>query len=181
MKRSLLWLFVLIVLASCSAKMKREKQLLNQIEKQIGKTIVFPDSLEVIQNGKFISYLKDFVLTNPIIAVNIDGNCHACIAVLKKWEKMIKKHNEVQFIFFVSAASYKTFQLYLEQIPFNHPVVHDPSNSFVLVNSLTHISEVMLIDSNRISVLIGDPTLNKKVHELYNLHLNKMTAASKIE
>lgn len=167
-----------LVMMSCN-KAKRETE--NSVSKFLGDTLFLPEKTEVLYKDSL--YKK----TNPInnkaklkISTLLWGDCHSCIADLKKWEKFyqfVENKKEVEILFYLYTSDLKFFRksLYKKKIH-KYPLILDKKLKYIDRNKLPFKNktyQTFLLDSNNKVILVGNPIHGDKLMKLYKKEINK--------
>ncbi|MBI9064841.1 MAG: hypothetical protein JEZ14_22840 [Marinilabiliaceae bacterium] len=151
------------LLFACSSSIKDEHKEI--VESWLGKEIVL---LSLDQKGK--SFGKDSVCK---IVTRINGNCFPCLEDFKLWNPLITrlgaKYELPVYIYVVTADSSKVQTILQSEMDFNHSVIYDLNDEFYKQNKLSKNSlyHTMLLNELNEVVLVGNPTRNNKLIELY--------------
>jgi hypothetical protein len=104
-------LIMLIILIACNSQKKETKSKVSQL---MGDTLLLPSKSEILYKDSL--YKK----TNPInnkaklkISTLLWGDCHSCIADLKKWEEFyqfVENKKEVEILFYLYTSDLKFFR-----------------------------------------------------------------------
>jgi hypothetical protein len=159
---------VVLMLPACNRAKKRE--LNNLVDSFYGKQLYTADSLLIVCKGSVIGTVKEFDKYKRIITY-INGDCPECIIKLREWDEFMSinsKNKEVKLQIMVSSNNFYFFESVCEQMHFDRPVVYDTNASFISKNILNdaHL-HTLLVDSNNMILLIGNPLNNKKLTDLY--------------
>jgi hypothetical protein len=100
--------------------------------------------------------------------------CSSCRLKLIEWKQLIAEsdslfHGRLGFLLFFQPKNRNEMTFLFEQFHFNYPVFIDMNNT---INRLNHFPQqqsyqCFLLDSNNKVLMIGNPTLNPKIWELY--------------
>jgi hypothetical protein len=170
-----------IIIGICFACDSHKKETKNKVSEYMGDTLYLPTKSEVLYKDSL--YKK----TNPInnkaklkISTLLWGNCHSCIADLKKWEKFyqfVEKKKEVEILFYLYTSDIKFFRksLYKKEIH-KYPLILDKKLKYIDRNKLPFKNktyQTFLLDSNNKVILVGNPIHGDKLMKLYKKEINK--------
>lgn len=166
----LLILTVSILSFSCQ---KEKKNIVNQ---WYGKTIVFPENIELISldstKNDYEKYHQS--ATIKILVYSDSTGCSACNLRLDLWRYLsseidsISKGN-VHFLFWISSNDKEKVMKILKEEDFNYPVYIDTENQINTLNTFPNEKEYQcfLLDESNKVILIGNPILNPQIRSLY--------------
>jgi len=168
-------LFVLV--CSCNRNSKELKQL----NKWMGDTLNLPESYKMLYKDSL--YKKDIPINNKAklkISTLLWGDCHSCIADLKKWEEFyqfVEKKREVEILFYLYTSDINFFRnsLYNKKIH-KYPLILDEKLKYVDKNKLpfkNKVYQTFLLNSNNKVILVGNPITSDKLMKLYKQEINK--------
>jgi len=169
---------VLLIFDSCNQKSKETKQ---RVDQYLGKSIHLPKDSEVLFKDSLYHNFKLMKDTSALkITTLLWGDCHSCIKDLEKWEELYqiaKNEKNLKIYFYLFASDIKTFRknLYTKKI-YKYPLILDTGYVYMDRNDLAmeHKNfQTFLLDEKNKVVLIGNPTSNKKLRELYMNEINK--------
>ena len=173
--RTCLLLIVLLGLFSCKKDEKRTEA--EKIVKEwIGKEIKFPADYECNLLGKDTTLCTELLDARYKILLYIDSTgCTDCKLRLHDWKRLIQDAdslftgNELSFLFFFYPKNKKELQFLFKRDQFNYPVFVDNVNQINVLNSFPDKQsyQCFLLDKDNKVVMIGNPTLNPKIWELY--------------
>lgn len=165
---------ICLVLSSCHFKTQEqkdwEKYAENEVSGRIGKELYLPDSLLLAgENGIIPFYISDIRVKERIVTY-IDITCSACLNNFSFWDKFIKetktKNITCEYLIYINGG--ESCLKAIRQLTFYHPVLLDSCSVFIERNSLwdKRFQTALLNERNEV-VLIGDPTVNEKLKDLY--------------
>lgn len=178
MKRIILVLLVFqITIFSCNFVKKKKAYLgtKTRIEELYGKTIILPDTLNILYRNNLIPHGKSDILFGELfIATRISGNCGICVHDLEIWKEEIMNRvdtSRIRFLFYIYTDDYQFFKnIIYPDILLDYPLLIDKNNEFVIKNHLpendTRFHTFLLDENNRV-ILIGSPLFNNRMKELY--------------
>ena len=121
-----------------------------------------------------ISDLKDILANSSLkIATCFDGDCSFCVLKLDFWRRFMQslEQEDIQMPILIYAHSTNKeniTQLMKVAWPQGQPWIYDRNKNFIIANELydDHFQTLLLNQKNEI-ILIGDPTLNKGMEDLF--------------
>ncbi len=156
---------------SCGLKDKAWK---SQVEKvitdKIGKKLIIPDSLELFIDNSFSVFLSKSLDDHLKIVGYIDANCGACLMNFSFWKDFMgeinRKNINCNVYLFVNID--KNNINTIQKMGFDYPFILDCKSSFAALNDLwdKRFQTALLNGENEV-ILIGDPTLNPALRDLY--------------
>lgn len=174
MKRIFLLHLLVFLFVSCNVPKKDatwDKKVENTVSQWIHKKMYLPDSLEIVEDttivGKF--YLKS-LKSHRRLVVYIDAGCGVCLLHFEFWQKFIneamKKKVNCDYLLYVKIDDLDTDLV--RKMKFTYPFLIDNESLFVDKNELwdKRFQCALLNDKNEV-ILVGDPTLNPQLRELY--------------
>ena len=178
-RNNIFFIFALVSLSTCNRA--RIQNHYERIENFIGKEIILPDSIHLVDiinkvDGNF--YLYD-TISSIKVTTSIEGDCHVCVSQLKSWESFINSNKDyfdnVSFIFFVRAYDYSVFEYLVDELFFSYPVVYDKSEKYLLYNKLYNSNyQTFLLNEKNEICLVGNPVKNTELAKLYIQEITKM-------
>jgi len=174
MKKHLIYfLLVSIPLIHFSCK-KDEKKA--EVEKIIaewtGKTIQFPEDISCTSLGKD-TICPDIKTPYKILLYTDSIGCTSCKLQMHIWSTLIEETadsmpGKVSFHFYFHPKNERELQFLFKRDGFNYPVYMDRENKIDRANNFPSDAtyQCFLLDNNKV-LMIGNPTLNPKIWELY--------------
>jgi hypothetical protein len=165
---------ILFFFNACMPKTKEQKEwekyAEEEIIKRIGKSIYIPDSiLYAHENLIDTLYLSDLKAGRKI-ATYIDIGCSACLNNFGFWNKFIEesKSKNIHCDYLIYINGNKQTVHPIRQLGFHHPLLLDTNSVFIQKNSLwdKRFQTALLNEKNEV-IIIGDPTVNEKLKDLY--------------
>lgn len=160
---------------SCGNKKEQkawEKKTYNMVEKWVGQKLVLPSSVEIINNPK--NQLLEKLLNEPLKIVSyIDGTCSVCINSLLFWDEFSKKISSENIhcpiLLYIHTDNVEDFKKdIIDKMEIDIPCFYDKDSEFKHQNGLyDQRFQVALLDHENKVILIGNPTLNDKLSDLY--------------
>jgi hypothetical protein len=166
----ILLLIIPLVLLHCQGDKKHDEA--NRIVKEwMGKTIQFP-AIEsyCLGNEDSLSSLPGKAKDYSILLYVDSIGCTSCRLGLETWKTHIEELEEkVDFLFYFRPKTKRELLSILKIAQFNHPVYIDEQDELNKLNKLpaNQSFQCFLLDSNNKVLMIGNPTLNPKIWELY--------------
>ena len=180
-KYFVLFLVVFHCIISCTDN-RRKTNISKVLTEWIGKEIQFPDHVQCFFSGRDTvldlcaeSFQKEFKI---LLYVDSTG-CSDCRLKLNQWKQLIAETDslypdKVGFLFFFQPKSLKGMEYIFVRDRFDYPVLMDVKGE---INDMNRFPTEMqyqcfLLDSNNKVLLIGNPTTNRKIWELYKAQIN---------
>jgi len=162
------WLLLFCLFTSCQSSVKYEHiQIINEWR---GKEIILPARMEYKIMGRD-TVCNDIWDKQYKIFTYVDSvGCTSCQLGISQWKNLIDstKNKNVSFIFAVHSTNYTDFNYELLLDGFNHPIIFDQHNDFYKLNHFPKFPyRTFLLDKDNKVILIGTPTNNPKIWELY--------------
>jgi hypothetical protein len=175
MRQILIVLSLLIALQSCKNSKRNEVEAI--IKEWMGKEIQFPNDFQCNVSGKDTASVVCTGLTEAeyriLLYVDSTG-CSSCRLKLFQWQQLIEEadslfEGKLSFLLFFQPKNKKELSFLFMRDRLNYPVFIDMNNT---VNQLNHFPEkteyqCFLLDKNNKILMIGNPTLNPKIWELF--------------
>lgn len=166
---------IIVCLLSHSCKKDNEKIKIESIVKEwTGKKIIFPESIPCISLDKDTTCISPQSTPYKILVYVDSTGCTSCKLHLYKWNTLIREVEReisdlVNFQFYFQPKDKKELTFLFRRDDFNHPVYIDEENKLNKYNNLPTDDrfQTFLLDENNKVVLIGNPTANTKIWELY--------------
>lgn len=138
-----------------------------------GKAIQFPQNIPCISQGKD-TICPDMNTPYKILLYSDSAGCISCKMHLQKWNVLIKEAEDnmpgkVSFLFYFQPKDERELQILFKRDNFNYPVRIDRENKINTTNKFPSETsfQCFLLDSSDRVVLIGNPTFNPRIWELY--------------
>jgi hypothetical protein len=163
-----------------SSNCKEDKKLAeaNSIVKEwVGKTIRFPTDFQCNALGEDTTSVMctGLIEAEYKILLYVDSaGCSSCRLKLFQWQQFIEEADSLfgetlSFLFFFQPKNKKEIEYLFRRDKFDYQVFIDTKNE---INRLNHFPNKMeyqcfLLDKNNKVLMIGNPTLNPKIWELY--------------
>jgi hypothetical protein len=161
---------------SCKENKKRT-EVQQIVTEWIGKTVQFPESIQCNILGKDTVpglcsglFQKEYKI---LLYVDSSG-CSSCRLKLAQWRQLIEEadslfQENLGFLLFFQPKSKKELGILFQRDKFDYQVFIDMNNT---INHRNHFPQhqeyqCFLLDSNNKVLMIGNPTLNPKIWELY--------------
>lgn len=166
--------FICLLLHSCTLKSDENKEwedyAKNEVLNWIGKEVYIPDSMLVMMGDSSEVFYLSKIDAKKRIVTYIDISCEACLNNFSFWNKFIheseQKNIECQYLIHING-NQKSLPA-IRKLGFHHPVLLDSNSIFIEKNDLwdKRFQTALLNEKNEV-VLIGDPTVNERLKELY--------------
>lgn len=158
----------------------------SRIDKLYGKTLVLPDTLNILYHNQLMPCKKTNLLHGELFIVSrISGTCARCVHNLKIWEEELINHvdtSRIKFLFYIYSDDYKYFKnIFYPEINHDYPLLIDTKDSFIVLNKLTEYDSrfhTFLLDENHNIKLVGSPLFNNEMKELYFREIEKIYSES---
>jgi hypothetical protein len=175
MKKYVTILFAVIIpLAFFSCKKDDAERV---VRKWAGKEIQFPTKYQC----NFIGMDTTLVCCNQLfnteykVLLYVDSiGCTSCRLKLSIWKKIVEESDslfkdKLSFLFFFQPNNEKEMNFLLKKDKFKYPIFIDSKNNINRLNHFPNQSEYQcfLLDKDNRVLMIGNPTLNPKIWELY--------------
>ena len=187
MKCNRILLFFLVIggiFASCHENTDKQT-VQKELEKIVGKKLLFPDSLSLRLLGECITDSGSLKRNSvKIVSYFTPFLCSSCnLDIFEKWKIIIEGvtfsfGDVVDFVFIFDQRKNGEAELTeaLKASYFNHPVYYDRGyfvrlNTFVPPNPLYH---TFLTDIDNNIILVGNPVWNRRIKKLYISTLENM-------
>ena len=176
--KNLLFILSIVTIFVCSCKdNKKREDAAKIVNEWIGKEILFPESVPCFASGKdAIPELcsEQFQKEYKILLYVDSAGCSNCRLKLFEWKHLIEEadslfQGKVGFLLYFQPKSVKEMDYLFALDRFDYPVFMDTKG---IINSLNRFPKVMqyqcfLLDNNNKVLMIGNPTLNLRIWELY--------------
>ncbi len=184
MKTKILFLFFLLIFVSCK-KEERIKTIEQVVKEWTGKTVVFPENFKCKIMGR--DTLAPDLFQKPYkVLLYVDSmGCTSCKLRMPEWKKIIREADsmapgQIGFLFFFNPKSIKELDFLMKRDQFDYPIFIDKQNEIDIKN---HFPKGMpfqcfLLDKNNKVLVIGNPSLNPQVWDLYK---EQITGKKKVE
>ncbi|MDR0603427.1 MAG: DUF1573 domain-containing protein [Bacteroidales bacterium] len=163
------------IIALCLTACKEDKTVAEArriVKEWTGKTVLFPDiNAKYIAGDDSLQCISEidttFARYKVLIYVDSAG-CTSCKLRLYAWKAYMQELNTgVDFMFYFQLVTpRKRLWNLLKRDQFTHPVYIDNKNEFRNLNKLSKYLCFLLDSSNKV-LLVGDPTNNPQIKELY--------------
>ncbi|MDR0661525.1 MAG: hypothetical protein LBG19_12240 [Prevotellaceae bacterium] len=178
MNRCCIPLFFICVITLCSCGQTKNKRWNEKteaiVEKWSGEKMPLPDSMYIISFGTLDQYDITQKGNTLKVATFVDGSCSACMVNLAFWKdfmiKIYKERKDCRFYFFIDLPEYNTQENTnpLLEVGFECPWILDLGHSYFQKNEIYDPRlQTVLLNKNDEVILIGDPTLNEGLAQLY--------------
>lgn len=187
MKTNQLLFFICFCAILCGCQGNKQKDKARKIVNEwIGKEIKFPEGIPCQLADKETICTDVTNRTYKVVAYTDSAGCTSCRLKLADWKRVIAEADslfpgKMDFIFFFQPKTrdLKELVYLLKRDKFDHPVFIDTENR---INGMNHFPSEMeyqcfLLDLNNKVILVGNPTLNPNVWELYKQQVGGKAAA----
>lgn len=167
----IIMLTLLSVLCSCDNKASKIGDIVSSFE---GKQLEIPNNLiyQILEDTITMDMKKyDYTIVTYIDSIG----CTSCRLNPKKWDNVISHFKslddtDIGFVMIINSSDNRNIMNLLKNRNFLHPICFDTCDSFAKVNSIpqNEICNTFLLDSSYNIVLIGNPSINPKIMDLYN-------------
>lgn len=167
---------LLFTLWGCNSRRSETKNGDLIIKNLVDKTMLFPDTLLIIQENKVITESVGCIIKKAkatIVSV-IWGDCQVCIKKINTWNSLLEKGDfpQVQIVFIVVTPNIDYFlKVYYPMIKWKGILVIDNNGKFYNLNALNNNMieyNTFLINSSNRVVVVGDPFVFPDLMKLYN-------------
>ncbi len=110
------------------------------------KTVIIPNTWKSLINIK----KPDISIGHLAVIVYVDGRCLSCIKDIEKWEKVIIKNPQINFIFFTDAFDTSLLASYITRNDFSASFFYDKEEAFWKLNDISirkKINNFLILDS----------------------------------
>lgn len=170
---TILFICITILFSCCNQSSSQLTQQIKQLQKT---TIYLPTNTEIIPKS-----CKDTIVHNSTkykIVTYIDLDCEICWTELILWQEYWENNqfSNADFLCYVSAHSYNSISQKMEfRQSTTFPLFFDTDKQFLrnnplLINKQFH---TLLLDQNNNVILVGNPSMKKKIDKLYHKLLFK--------
>ena len=172
-------LFFLISVFSVSSCKDRKKQseIAKIVTEWTGKEIQFSENTPCYVSGKdTLSELcsEQFQKEFKILLYVDSAGCSSCRLKLFEWKQLMEEadslfHGKVGFLLFFQPKSVREMTYMFARYRFNYPVFMDLKGTMNQLNRFPQAMEYQcfLLDKDNRALMIGNPTLNPRIWELY--------------
>jgi len=185
---------IIMLLFLCSCKDVREQSIRQVVAEWTGKEIQFPEGTPCQSLGQDTVCI-DFSNQTYKILLYVDSvGCISCRLRLTEWKRIIAEADtlfagEVDFLFFFQPKKRdeRELQYMFRNNGFRHPVFIDTKNEINKLNKFPSQTEYQcfLLDIDNKVVLIGNPSLNTGIWQLFKRYISerdsKLTQGKKEE
>lgn len=184
--------FIIIACLAYSCKdNKKRNEIAKIVTEWTGKEILFSENIPCYVSGKdTLSELcnayfeKDF----KILMYVDSAGCSSCRLKLFEWKQLIEEadslfHGKVGFLLFFQPKSTREITYIFVRDRFNHPVFMDLKGTMNRLNNFPQATEYQcfLLDKDNTVVMIGNPTANPKIWDLYKEQITEEKQTEQID
>jgi hypothetical protein len=178
---------LLVLVYACKEKNNALKEVQQVVSEWTGKEIRFPDNFQCIMSVKdtLSSVCQSLMSAEYKILLYVDSTgCSNCRLKLNSWRHLIEEadslfiKDKLSFLFFFQPKNRKEMTYLFVRDNFNYPAFIDENN---IINQLNRFPEKMeyqcfFLDKENKVMMIGNPTLNLKIWELYKQTISEQTS-----
>ena len=169
--RYIIIVLFMLLMSSCNFVSKKGREAQHMTLEWHNRNIVLPTDLpcKVLEKDTNISLLSKYKIFTYIDTIG----CTACQFGALDWKQLIHEADslnyDVDFLFYAHLKDYEEFETYLEVNKFKHPIFYDYNGVCNTKNNLPNqvIYQTFLLDENNKVLLIGKPTPDSKLWDLY--------------
>ncbi|MDR1340074.1 MAG: DUF1573 domain-containing protein [Prevotellaceae bacterium] len=180
-------LIITASIAVCFSSCRRNKEkdyAVKIVTEWTGKEVRFPEGIPCTSMGKDTTCV-DLHSDNYKIMLYVDSlGCTSCRLKLSEWNKIMRESDTVfirkpEFVLFFQPKKKdeKELAFIFRQNGFRHPVFVDKENEIGKLNNFPSKLEYQcfLLDKDNKVIIVGNPSLNLKVWELYKRQISGNT------
>ncbi|MDE6451639.1 MAG: hypothetical protein K2L23_05000, partial [Odoribacter sp.] len=168
-------LFLLLLTISCNSDKRKLRHL---IKTWHGKEIIFTKDFETKISGRDTTFDLDNSKYKILNYIDTNG-CTACRLKLYEW-KLLKDEIDslrlnVEFLFIAYQEDYDELEVLIQENKVKIPCIYDRNDSINKLNRFPTflMFQTFLLDSTNHVVLIGNPTYNEKLWDLYKKNITQ--------
>lgn len=175
-RRIILLLIVAAGLAACKEDPRKTAKKI--VKEWVGKTIQLPEDIPCVSIEVGVPCPTPSADYRVLLYTDSVG-CISCKLQLVEWQRIMEEADslfpgQVDFLFYFQPKREKELLYELRQDKFDYPVFIDKENK---INRLNHFPSKMeyqcyLLDKDNKVLIVGNPTLNSRVWELYKKKIN---------
>lgn len=180
MRFNLILIFLLLIFYSCNFKSKEQKDweeyTQKEVTKWIGKEMYIPDNILMGNIYSIDTFHVSKMKKGKKIVTYIDVGCSACLINFSFWNKFVEESENkginCDYLIYINTG--KESLEPINELGFHHPVLLDTGLLFINKNNIRDKRfQTALLNENNEVILIGDPSVNEKLRELYMNVLKK--------
>lgn len=157
-----------------------QKKLQSEADQMIDKHIVFPKSIQIYKNNRYIEFDSCSLFNAKAkIIVIASGDCEKCIARADRWDEIVNSVSEnknisILFFFYTKTPNMLKDHFYPLMKIYPYPIIIDESNELMVENDLPIDDrlKVFLLDNNNKIIVTGDPFY---FPELFNVYMKGLS------
>ena len=171
----------MIIFSVCSCEYKKKKGEIAEITKIVaewtGKEILFPEDVPCYVSGKdtLSMFCNEHFQKEFKILMYVDSaGCSSCRLRLSEWKHLMEEadslfHGRVGFLLYFQPKNVREMTYMFARDRFDYPVFMDLKSSINRLNRFPQAMEYQcfLLDKYNKVVMLGNPTLNPRIWELY--------------
>ena len=178
-----LLIFNLLLVIICFACNSPNNESENKVAQFKNDILYLPEKTDILYKDSL--YKKEELVNtnnNPKLKIStlLWGECHSCIADLKKWKnfyEFVEKKDNAKILFYLYAPDLEFFRksLYNKEIH-KYPFIVDKKNRYLNKNDLPFkdkVYQTFLLDSNNKVILVGNQIYNDELMKLYKDEIDK--------
>ena len=174
-KNYIIGIVVVLLVALVSCRPNEQRSEAQKIVKEwMGKTIRMPDNVKCKVMGRDTLCPDLFEKPYKIVVYIDSAGCTSCKLRMPDWKKIIHEADSIApgkigFLFFFNPQNEEELDFFMKRDRFDYPVFMDTGNT---IDRLNHFPRDMkfqsfLLDKNNTVLVIGNPSMNPLVWELY--------------
>ncbi len=173
MQSKLLLTIVAALAISCVGKPNKKSVLQIELDSKIGEKLTLPLTTDTGNFSKFK------------IVTFVNGDCPPCVAELELWEDFLLKlpdNNSVSFLVYLYSSNVSYLEETCRLLTNPLAVIYlDEEKLFYKKNNLSEVKmlQTFIVDKDNKILLMGNPTSNEKLEDLYLKLLNNEIQISK--
>ena len=176
MRRILFISLIAIIFVNCKNSVVDHKEIIASF---IGREIIFPTDLRYFVQEDKIDLDIDKADYKIMTYLSSDG-CTSCKMRLRVWNEFLndiisRSAENISFVMILNPneQKYEEAVRAIKTSKFNHPVSFDKEDIFIRTNHLPddEIYHTVLLDKDNRVLVVGNPTSNPKIKELYLRHM----------
>lgn len=165
-------LLACFIFISCNPRNNDNDIALQNVNKWLGKRILFPENIKPLYDNEFNGDIKN--IKYKIFTYTDTVGCFSCRLRLPTWKYLIKDADSlnlnVDFIFYFHPSNEKELRKLMDDEKFNYSNIFiDAENKIGKLNKFSKhpLYQSMLLDNDNKVVIIGNPSYNPNIWKLY--------------
>ncbi len=186
MGRKLILLLAILLIVSC--RKDNRIQTIEQVVKEwTGKRLQIPSDIKCKIMGR--DTLASDLFQKPYkVLLYVDSmGCTSCKLRMPEWKKIINEADsiapdQIGFLFYFNPKSARDLDFMMKRDQFNYPIFIDESNEIDRKNNFPKgmSFQCFLLDKNNKVLVIGNPSINPQVWDLYKQQITGETTTTDI-